>query len=198
MSSSDFAGSVPFGGTCLIMVCRSRRSRARRRAVLSEKSRPMQSFLYSALCNITSSSAAVRPASVRPRRVRSPLSARSTILVASRLVLLASERENVASPLQSHFHVCQRSLVKPFGNRHGCLTSEAGFLCAHGGTMLHVFVGLPRFAKNNPCKSAAFLRMPARFIASVRSTPGFMLRACSSAITASTSRLTLGGGTFFS
>jgi hypothetical protein len=116
----------------------------------------------------------------------------------SRLVLLASERENVASPLQSHFHVCQRSLVKPFGNRHGCLTSEAGFLCAHGGTMLHVFVGLPRFAKNNPCKSAAFLRMPARFIASVRSTPGFMLRACSSAITASTSRLTLGGGTFFS
>jgi len=38
-----------------------------------------------------------------------------------------------------------------------------------------LFAGLPRLAKNDPCKSAAFLRMPARFIASVRSGAGFIM-----------------------
>src|SRR6266481_7973243 len=45
-------------------------------------------------------------------------------------------------------------------------TSSAARLALCGvAATVHVFAGLPRFAKNNPCKSAAFRRMPAFFMA---------------------------------
>src|SRR6266403_5953559 len=40
-----------------------------------------------------------------------------------------------------------------------------------------VFSGRPSFGKANPCLSAAFRRMPARFIAALRSGPGGVARA---------------------
>ena len=54
--------------------------------------------------------------------------------------------------------------------------------------------GLSRFGDSHPCISAAFLRMPARFIASVRSGPGAIFLAASSAAIASISRLRFGRG----
>jgi lipoyl(octanoyl) transferase len=62
----------------------------------------------------------------------------------------------------------------------------------------YVFAGLPRLAKVRPCRSAAFRRIPARFIASVRSGPGFSLRASSSAICALASRSSWKCGSLFS
>ncbi len=56
------------------------------------------------------------------------------------------------------------------------------------------FGGLPRLAKSKPVRSAAFLRIPARFIASVRSGPGSTARASSSAVSASVSRSSSGCG----
>jgi len=55
-------------------------------------------------------------------------------------------------------------------------------------------VGLSGLAKSKPLRSAAFLKMPARFIASVRSGPGGSARACSRAESASVSRSSLGRG----
>ena len=57
--------------------------------------------------------------------------------------------------------------------------------------------GLPRFAKNRPCKSAAFRRIPACFIASFRSGPGGIVRASSRAASASASRSSLGRRSLF-
>jgi hypothetical protein len=54
--------------------------------------------------------------------------------------------------------------------------------------LVQVFGGLPRLAKSMPLRSAAFLKMPARFIASVRSGPGGNARASSRALSASASR----------
>ncbi len=54
--------------------------------------------------------------------------------------------------------------------------------------------GLSRFGASNPCKSAAFLSTPARLIASVRSGPGAILLAASSAASASISRSIFGRG----
>ena len=57
--------------------------------------------------------------------------------------------------------------------------------------------GLPRFAKNMPCNSAALRRMPACFIATFRSGPGGIVRARSSAASASASRSSFGRGFLF-
>ena len=54
--------------------------------------------------------------------------------------------------------------------------------------------GLSRFRDSNPCKSAAFLRMLARLIASVRSGPGAIFLAASNAARASISRSRFGRG----
>lgn len=56
------------------------------------------------------------------------------------------------------------------------------------------FGGLSRFGDSHPCRSAAFLRMPARLIALVRSGPGGIFLAASSATSASISRSRLGWG----
>ena len=58
----------------------------------------------------------------------------------------------------------------------------------------HAFGGLSRFGDSHPCISAAFLRMPARFIASVRSGPGAIFLAALSAAIASISRSRFGRG----
>jgi hypothetical protein len=62
------------------------------------------------------------------------------------------------------------------------------------GRQAQFFGGLPRFGKSNPCMSTALRKMPARFIASVRSGPGGSARATSSAAKASTSRSNRGFG----
>jgi hypothetical protein len=62
----------------------------------------------------------------------------------------------------------------------------------------YFFAGLPRLAKKTPCRSAAFRRMPAFFMASVRSGPCGIIRASSRAANASASKSCLGRRTFFS
>ena len=63
---------------------------------------------------------------------------------------------------------------------------------------LQAFGGLPRLAEISPCESAAFRRMPAFFMASVRSGPAGMRRACSRATNASASKSNLDRGFFLS
>src|ERR1700730_4894055 len=63
---------------------------------------------------------------------------------------------------------------------------------------LQAFGGLPRLAEISPCESAAFRRMPAFFMASVRSGPAGMRRAGSRATNASASKSNLDRGFFLS
>src|ERR1700730_18010951 len=63
---------------------------------------------------------------------------------------------------------------------------------------LQAFGGLPRLAEISPCESAAFRRMPAFFMASVRSGPAAMRRAGSRATNASASKSNLDRGFFLS
>jgi hypothetical protein len=144
--------------------------------------------------------------------------------VPSDRMLLSPDRENLASAFKGDFHIGQRPGIEAICNQGRLLnlwhrTASTGQANLNGGnsrqTIIdHVagaclaclsqlaaaqrFAGLPRLAKNIPCKSAAFRRMPAFFMASVRSGPGGIMRACSSAAKASASKSTLGRWSFFS
>jgi len=83
--------------------------------------------------------------------------------------ILASVRESKLSAIMTVFFIELQQSLQAYG-----------------------LAGLPRFAKNMPCKSAALRRMPACFIASFRSGPGGIVRACSRAASASASSSSLG------
>jgi hypothetical protein len=66
----------------------------------------------------------------------------------SGIMLLASDRENLAGPLQGHFHVRQGSRVKAFRNSHGRLPSTVG-LRAMFSILRSRFRGPPPFCEKH-------------------------------------------------
>src|SRR5256714_12595527 len=124
MSSSDFAGSVPFGGTCLIMdlsVLASYRTRLRARPVglrsrnRSDGSRPLDGDRRAEfVCgNARGLGQAAKRTIAALRAFDYP-----ACDMPPRIVLLASARENLAGALQGDFHIGQGSRVKAFRYRH--------------------------------------------------------------------------------
>src|ERR1700674_4401582 len=85
-------------------------------------------------------------------------------------VLLGSGRQGLARPIKGDFHVGQSAGIEAFRD-HASSPSCRGTSPRLAPPLKVFFVGLPRLAKNMPCKSAAFCRMPAFFIASFRSGP---------------------------
>src|SRR6185437_6540526 len=122
MSSSDLAGSVPLGGTCLVMICGLASYRTRlTRAVADESrnrgvgSRPLGAVRRAEfVCGNAPSFGQAAKRTIAALRVFDYLACDKP----PHIMLLASSRENLAGPLEGDFHVGQCSRVKAFGYRH--------------------------------------------------------------------------------